>query len=75
MVATFGGDYRVMRVCFANANPLQAFDDLHHKISVRQFLSFIEYLDAKQTLDDEIKIKASRKADQEAQEAQRKANK
>jgi len=74
MVEDFGGDYRVMRVCFANANPLDTFIDLHDKISYRMFIKFLEYLDAKQTLDFEANEASKRKAAQFAADEQRKAN-
>lgn len=75
MVETFGGDYRVMRVCFANADPLQAFVDLHDKVSVRKFFDFLELLDARDTIQEDMGAKARRKAEQDAQEQQRKAGK
>lgn len=75
LVKSFSGDYQVMRVCFANSDPLQTYVDLHDKISIKQFYDFVEMLDAKQTMEEDAQAKAKRKSEADAQEQQRKANK
>ena len=75
MVENFGGDYRVMRFCFASSDPAKAFYDLHHTYSYRMFINFLEYLDAKSTIDFEANEASKRKIAQQQAEEQRKANK
>jgi len=75
LIENFSGDYRVLRVCFATSDPLKTLDDLHHTYSYKRFIQFLEYADAKATIDEDAASKTRRKAEQAQAEAQKKQNK
>jgi len=55
MIEDFSGDYRVMRVMFATSDPINTLHNLKHVYSYKTFIEMYEYLDAKETIDEDIR--------------------
>lgn len=61
----FSGDYRVMRVIFSTSDPLRTLLDLRTTISYKQFIDYVEMLDAKATLEEDTRRREVEKAKRE----------
>lgn len=57
----FSGDYRVMRVIFSTSDPLKTMVDLRTTISYKQFIDYVEMLDAKATLEEDTRRREAEK--------------
>jgi hypothetical protein len=62
MMKEFSGDFRVMRVIFASSDPIATLHHLHHTYSYKTFVDMYEYLEAKETLEEDAKRKIAMQA-------------
>lgn len=56
-----------MRVIFSTSDPLKTMMDLRTTVSYKQFLDYLEMLDAKATIEEDTRNREALKAKQEAQ--------
>jgi len=68
----FSGDYSILRVIFSNKDPLLAYHMLKTKIPTDTFEEYLEYLDAKETLEEWGRNSAKAEAERQAQQNNRK---
>lgn len=54
-----------MRVMFSTSDPLKTLVDLQTTISFKTFMDYLEYLDAKATLEEDTRRREMNKAKQE----------
>lgn len=53
LTENFSGNYNIMRVIFSTSDPLKTLQDLKTKVSYKTFVEYLEYLDAKVTMEEE----------------------
>ena len=63
MEREFTGDFTILRAIFANKDPLLAYHLLKTEIPMDTLEEFLEYLDAKETLDEWGRAAAKAEAD------------